>query len=185
MEFKQNRTEIEAIKLAITSLPHNEVSIGETIRYSIELLLRNYAELENETYLLQALNHLWASLELGIPYEDNEAIFDKLLTLCNMDKELVIYLHGHVSKKLLLTKNRLKTTIGRWRRGLEDDPSFEEVIDDIYNRIVNKSIGKKMYISHRKDGSIFARYELIINGQNNILRDLIRKRYYFFEVTNR
>lgn len=182
MDLKKRRMQIEAIKLAIEALPKDEISIEETIESSIFWLWYYYICTGNKECLSRAILQMAASLELGVWNEPEGEIFDRIFELSGVDKTAFLSKYGQSGKKLRLTKNRIRTIIGRWRRGNPEDMKLDEVVDDIYDRMQRNESGTKCYISHQRDGGIFGMYELIISEKEHILHDVVKKKYYSFEV---
>lgn len=181
MNMAEERTQIEAVKLAIESLPGDKVSIKDTVAESIEWLLFHYQNTGDRVFLRSALCQMIAWVELGLDYGQNEECFGKVLKLWGISRQDFLSGCGIRHKRMRPTRNRLRNIIGRWRRGCSEDPEFEEVIQDIQSRIRNRTTGRKEYISHYPDGTIFGMYELVITVEENILHDRVRKKYWFFE----
>lgn len=79
MDWEFYRTDLEAIKLAVNECERLGVEKEELLITSIYRLYEFYKSEEDRVYLLGALIHLQACLELGMRYEDNKKIFSLIL----------------------------------------------------------------------------------------------------------
>ena len=75
MDWESYRTDIEAIKLAVNECERLGVDKEELLIISIYRLYEFYKTEDDRVYLLGALLHLKAYLELGMEYEKNRKIF--------------------------------------------------------------------------------------------------------------
>lgn len=180
--FCEDRTQIEAVKLALKTLVHGKNPVNVIVEKSCTWLLDNYDRTEDETFLGGAKTQMVAWLEAGYEYELNKDIFDRILWYCGMERENFLSGCGLQHKHYRVSKNRIRTIIGRWRRGLASDMKFEAVIDEMYDRMDKKALGRTEYISHFSNGDIFSLFELVISDTEYMLHDMLREKYYFFEV---
>ena len=79
MDWESYRTDIEAIKLAVNECERLGVDKEELLIISIYRLYEFYKTEDDRVYLLGALLHLKAYLELGMEYEKNRKIFSLIL----------------------------------------------------------------------------------------------------------
>ena len=79
MDWESYRTDIEAIKLAVNECERLGVDKEELLIISIYRLYEFYKTEDDRVYLLGALLHLKAYLELGMEYEQNRKIFSMIL----------------------------------------------------------------------------------------------------------
>ena len=79
MDWESYRTDIEAIKLAVNECEWLGVDKEELLIISIYRLYEFYKTEDDRVYLLGALLHLKAYLELGMEYEKNRKIFSLIL----------------------------------------------------------------------------------------------------------
>ena len=90
MDWESYRTDIEAIKLAVNECERLGVDKEELLIISIYRLYEFYKTEDDRVYLLGALLHLKAYLELGMEYEKNRKIFSLILDnygVCYQDIE--------------------------------------------------------------------------------------------------
>lgn len=81
MDWESYRTDIEAIKLAVNECERLGVDKEELLIISIYRLYEFYKTEDDRVYLLGALLHLKAYLELGMEYEKNRKIFSLILII--------------------------------------------------------------------------------------------------------
>lgn len=79
MDWESYRTDIEAIKLAVNECERLGVDKEELLIISIYRLYEFYKTEDDRVYLLGALLHLKAYLELRMEYEKNRKIFSLIL----------------------------------------------------------------------------------------------------------
>lgn len=79
MDWEFYRTDLEAIKLSVNECERLGVDKEELLITSIYRLYEFYKTEEDRVYLLGALIHLQAYLELGMRYEDNKKVFKLIL----------------------------------------------------------------------------------------------------------
>lgn len=79
MDWESYRTDIEAIKLAVNECERLGVDKEELLVISIYRLYEFYKTEDDRVYLLGALLHLKAYLELRMEYEKNRKIFSLIL----------------------------------------------------------------------------------------------------------
>lgn len=126
---------IESIKLSLRSLNGGKMDVRVIMKNSLEWILDKYEETKDESYLNGGIFQIMAWLDMGLSYGLNQEIFDRVLDQKGISKEFLFQNAEVTGKKYRLSKNRIRTLIGRWRRGLEADLKFEVVIDDIYDRM--------------------------------------------------
>ena len=96
MDWESYRTDLEAIKLAVNECERLGVDKEELLIISIYRLYEFYKTEDDRVYLLGALLHLKAYLELGMEYEKNRKIFSLILDnygVCYQDIFLLDDLH--------------------------------------------------------------------------------------------
>ena len=79
MDWEVYRTDLEAVKLAMNECERLGVDKEELLITSIYRLYEFYKSEEDSVYLLGALIHLQAYLDLGMPYEKNKKVFSLIL----------------------------------------------------------------------------------------------------------
>lgn len=79
MDWEVYRTDLEAVKLAVNECERLGVDKEELLITSIYRLYEFYKSEEDSVYLLGALIHLQAYLDLGMPYEKNKKVFSLIL----------------------------------------------------------------------------------------------------------
>lgn len=79
MDWESYRTDLEAIKLAVNECERLGVDKEELLIISIYRLYEFYKTEDDRVYLLGALLHLKAYLELRMEYEKNRKIFSLIL----------------------------------------------------------------------------------------------------------
>ena len=175
-----DRVVIEGAKLAIETLPRRSVPVTEVVAESIRTLMRYGEESGRKECGETALAQIIAWLELGMEYGLLEELFDEVLLKNQVSKTALVGRYGRPEKGSRSTKNRIRALIGRWRRGRPQDLALDEVVEDIYRRMLHDSSGCQTYLCHSADGSVFGMIELILSDQKIVLHDRKQKRYYYF-----
>ena len=85
MDWEVYRTDLEAVKLAVNECERLGVDKEELLITSIYRLYEFYKTEEDRVYLLGALIHLQAYLELGMVYEKNKKVFSLILNSYGSD----------------------------------------------------------------------------------------------------
>lgn len=176
-----DRIRIEGVKLAIDSLPRDGIFPAEIVSCSIHSLLKNYTVSSKKEFLEAALIQVIAWLELGLEYGVMEKDFDQVLKVNHIDKEEFLFKHVRENARMKVTRNRIRSLIGRWRTKDPNDWCLNDVVEDIYNRMLKAEDCFCSYICHSADGSIFGLQELHILKGNIMMHDVKQRKYYFFE----
>lgn len=146
--------EVEAIKhLLFRISKHNTMT--EKIEQIVKLENHYYSLTMDKEYLLMAVDHIAAYLELGHDYKDLQELFDNTLEKLHTDKKTTFYKNFYYSEEVRVNKTQLKRILGRWfpiRGGMKK----EEAVDDIMKHLLNREIGEYNYISRK------GKFELII-----------------------
>lgn len=79
MNWEDYRTDIEAIKLAVEECGRLGVDKEDLLVTSVYRLYEFYKTEDDRVYLLGALLHLKAYLELGMEYKKNQKVFSLIL----------------------------------------------------------------------------------------------------------
>lgn len=85
MEWEVYRTDLEAVKLAVNECGKLGVDKEELLITSVYRLYEFYKTESDRVYLLGALIHLKAYLELGMEYEKNKKVFSLILENYGVD----------------------------------------------------------------------------------------------------
>lgn len=182
MEEKMVRA--EAIKLALTGIEEVGLDSEEVLRDSIGWLYERYSASNTKAFLEQAVKHIQAYVQLGFPYEKNEALFDEILNLLQMDRVQIQFLDKNCTRTVRLNKKQVRSMIGRWSPHLHS-MTINAVVNDIIDKVEHEKDGVYTYSSGRtidcgrelpKD-----EYRLIVNEQTAQFFDLRRKLYYTIE----
>ena len=137
-ELEKYRPEIDAVKFAIETLPYLDISMNNFFR-KIVMCYKEYYNLENnKKYLLAALIHIQAYLEMGFCYCDNEDIFNEIVRLYGSSKEQLFPKRFYYSKKVVLNKSQVRKMIRRWPASRNHKMSINEVVDDIIDKVKNR-----------------------------------------------
>ena len=176
-----DRIRIEGVKLAIDSLPRSGIFPAEIVSWSIRSLLKNYGISNKEEFLEAAFIQVIAWLELGLEYGVLEKDFDQVLEMMGVEKEEFLFAHVKESTRIKITRNRIRNLIGRWRTRDPNDWCLNDVVEDIYNRMLKAEDCFCSYSCHSADGSIFGLQELLVLKGKIMLHDVKQRKYYFFE----
>lgn len=181
------RTEVEAVKLAVSNLVVGDADCKRIVEHSICTLLELYEAQAKEEYLKKALVHMTAYLELGFPYEDMQKIFDTVLLKLNLKREEVFKRNCYAMKRIPLKKCHVKSLLGRW------NPKFHshkigDAVNDIMSKAAAKKAGTYLYHSGKviletEEQTIWEKtFYLHVTENGSIVYDVSRNRYYTFDI---
>lgn len=93
--------ELEAIRITLSSLAYQNLSISTTIDTVINYVYDYYQIDKNDAYLKIAYMHIYVYLELGFVHDKHKAIFEKIFNTLNIEKK-------YFSSMLLLKRTQKK-----------------------------------------------------------------------------
>nr|WP_297932776.1 hypothetical protein [uncultured Blautia sp.] len=183
--FVSRNEEISAIKMAMSSLHYEGISIKATFFLCIERLLIYYDEFNDISYIKIAYRYILAYLQMGFIYSDYEDLFDKIAELLGTSRTQIILESGECGKKIKLNKYQIRKIIRRWSSSKYHTMTIDEVIEDIIFKVRNKLVGIYRYNSNKKpdisdEDLSNDLYELIVTFEESYLRDVRRGKYYTF-----
>lgn len=178
MDREENRLYIEAIKLAAGSVQYKNISVKDTMIKAVEQLYRYYEITMDEGYLETAFFHIQAYLEMGLPYEEREEVFDNILKNLGKIRELEFPKKFYCAKKVKLNKTQVRSMLGRWPTSSRQRMKVQEVVEDIIRKVENREEGVWYYKCEMTEEM----YELVISEQNMFFHDLRRCIFYTFAV---
>lgn len=111
---------------------------------SIEWLRCQYEITQDESFLIKAVWHIYAYLELGYPYISGELEFNRILNCLQLDINTVFPKKGWAYKKVALKKSNINQILGRWHPHFQS-MKIEAAILDIIDKVENKKIGSFIY----------------------------------------
>lgn len=146
--------EVEAIKHLLFRISKH-YTMTEKVEQIVKLENHYYSLTMDKEYLLMAVDHIAAYLELGYDYKELQELFDTTLAKLHTDKKTTFYKNFYYSEIVRVNRTQLKRILGRWlpiREGMKK----EEAVDDIMKHILKNEIGEYSYISRK------GKFELII-----------------------
>lgn len=146
--------EVEAIKHLLFRISKH-YTMTEKIEQIVKLENHYYSLTMDKEYLLMAVDHMAAYLELGHDYNELQELFDTTLAKLNTNKKTTFNKNFYYSEEVRVNKTQLKRILGRWipiRGGMKK----EQAVEDIMNHLLKKEIGEYSYINKK------GKFELII-----------------------
>lgn len=179
--IEQYRDRIEAVKLSVEGLECGGIVIPEVIQESILELVRNYKRTNNQEFIIQALIHIQAYMEMGFSYEDNDVIFDYILSLLDLNRNIMYPPKFYTKKELKLTKNAIKGIIGKWPNTKGRTMSLENMTKEIISNCTEKKCGVYDYVCPMGNNSkLIKKIRVVISEEEQYLYYFDKKIYYFF-----
>ena len=80
-----NEVEVKAILIAVHNIENVGLNSKKVLLNSIEWLRCQYEITQDESFLIKAVWHIYAYLELGYPYENGELEFNRVLNYLQLD----------------------------------------------------------------------------------------------------
>lgn len=182
MYIEVNRTDVEAVKLALKSVMRQNISVKETILGSIKFLWDCYRWSKDHRYLLAALASLQAYLELGFDYEDGREMFDQLMEKLETAREIQFAGKYFPTTIIQLNKTQIKKVIGPWNSSKYHTMPIGEMLEDIMEKVGHKEEGRYEYHSNLQEGSekLDRVFELFVGEDASYLHDVQKDKYYLF-----
>ena len=176
-----DRKEINAIKMAYGSLHYYDISIGETFAQSVLYLQELFDRTGKEEFLKLAMLHIRAYAELGFNYNTYREVFDPVLEQLKIDRILVTNAYLYSASRVKLTKTNVRRMIRGWRKNAHTPMSYDEVVDDIIDKVTHREDGIYTY-KYSTGGRYENVYELVVSDAQCFFRDVSRNVYYNLEV---
>lgn len=179
-----NKEDMEALVCTLNSLHLRGISINKTLNASVHYLKQFYELTNDKEYLILAIMYMKAYSEMGFAgiSKENEALFDEVLSLAQIEKETLFRFRLYTSQKIKLNKSQVRSMIGKWSVTRERPMSKDQLVADIIEKVNSRADGHYYYIhKHRGSGIDMDRYELVINGEECYFHDEKRGRYFTFE----
>ncbi|MDO4313517.1 MAG: hypothetical protein Q4C52_10585 [Eubacteriales bacterium] len=180
-----NMAEVQIIKLAVWNLEGLDNSSRDALLGSISWLTDKYKRTEDKEYLIKAVWHIYAYIELGFPHSDVEQEYQLALIGLNMEDDDWLFGFLQNIKKIPLTRIGISGVLGRWNPKLHSMP-IQEAVTDIMQKVSDKKYGKYLYhsgkeIARDKDSALWeSTFRLCVSKNGSILQDLNKSKYYMF-----
>lgn len=115
-----------------------------------------------------------AYMEFGLCYENNKVMLDKVMQVCEVSKKDINELVDKEARYIKTTKANIQKII-IWKSQSTNNSYMNKgaVIDDIIAHVKNKHLGKYCY------NTDYSRYELILDSDMVILRNVIKDIEYY------
>ena len=108
-----NEVEVKAILIAVHNIENVGLNSKKVLLNSIEWLRCQYEITQDESFLIKAVWHIYAYLELGYPYISGELEFNRILNCLQLDINTVFPKKGWAYKKVALKKSNINQIMGR------------------------------------------------------------------------
>ena len=178
-----NLVQIEAIKLAVWNAESRKRFSKEILKESITWLIEAYQHSSDEFFLEKAFIHIYAYLDLGFSYEEISGQIAYITENLAVDDEDMEELKKRRYPRIKLSKSNIRSLMGRWNPVLHS-MTITEVVDDIYEKTVEKLEGEYLYhcgkiISSQDEECLWQHtYKLYINDGDALFQDVNRYKYY-------
>lgn len=129
-----NEVEVKAILIAVHNIENVGLNSKKVLLNSIEWLRCQYEITQDESFLIKAVWHIYAYLELGYPYISGELEFNRILNCLQLDINTVFPKKGWAYKKVALKKYLIQFVRGKRHDYLEKKIQMadaEELLEDI------------------------------------------------------
>ena len=90
-----NEVEVKAILIAVHNIENVGLNSKKVLLNSIEWLRCQYEITQDESFLIKAVWHIYAYLELGYPYISGELEFNRILNCLQLDSKRLNFRHGY------------------------------------------------------------------------------------------
>lgn len=108
-----NEVEVKAILIAVHNIENVGLNSKKVLLNSIEWLRCQYEITQDESFLIKAVWHIYAYLELGYPYISGELEFNRILNCLQLDINTVFPKKGWAYKKSGIEEIKYKSNIGK------------------------------------------------------------------------
>ena len=180
-----SRVNVQVIKLAVANIESQGLSSNDVLLESVSWLRENYERTSEKQYLIKAVWHIYAYLELGYPYEIGRKEFERVLQYLEIDEEIFSLAKKWTSKTSSLSRANIKKILGRWNPKLHS-MKIDEVVEEIINKVQSNDKGEYCYysgkkISEQKDECLWERtFKLYVEDGKAILHYVNENKYYMF-----
>lgn len=176
-----NKEKIAALKIILGSLEYQNISIIKTMKNIMKYLCDYFESSSEKKYIEIALLHIKAYIEMGFVYDELKDEFDYFFNMAGESKN-EIFLSANVNRAFTKgkSKSEIKSMIRRWSSSKYHTKSIDEVVEDIVQKVENRSIGIYYYHSNEnpKNPRADEVYELVIGEFESYLHDINRNKYY-------
>ena len=185
-----NEVEVKAILIAVHNIENVGLNSKKVLLNSIEWLRCQYEITQDESFLIKAVWHIYAYLELGYPYISGELEFNRILNCLQLDINTVFPKKGWAYKKVALKKSNINQILGRWHPHFQS-MKIEAAILDIIDKVENKKIGSFIYhcgkMLEQKDNKALweKTFVLRVTEDEAVLQDVNKSNTYSFLFTGK
>lgn len=178
-----NAVEIKAIMIALGNVESIGANSKEILLKSIIWLREYYEKSSNVGFLEKAVWHVYAYLNLGLPYEEIENEIQIIVAYLNIDIQTVFPENRWKYQKTKLTKTNVRNLLGRWNPKLHS-MNISDVVEDIMKNVREKRVGEYTYCSGKiveqeGENTLWEQtYKLYIYQDEAILYAVNRNKYY-------
>lgn len=178
-----NAVAILAIKIAIGNVEYAGLSSKDILWNSIDWLIKKYEETQDYNYLKKAVWHVYAYLELGYSYKDENLEFQSIIKVMEDEDRQEIKKLNRANRGIKINKTNIRNILGRWNPKLHS-MRIDYVVEDIIIKVTDQQIGEYTYYSGKAlaDNGQEKLYEktfkLYIKEKESILQDVCGNRYY-------
>lgn len=157
LKITPRQENVEIIKdLIFKNVSRYNDTISKRIERIVSLENHYYELTEDKEYLLMAIDHITAYLELGYNYAEFSELFNDTLAKLDTNKDEVFDRPFYCAERIRVNKTQIGIMLGRWCHQ-KNAMKKNEVVADIISHILNKDIGTYAY----KNSS--GEFKLIIN----------------------
>lgn len=177
-----NVVEVETIKLAVNNIEYHNISGKDVLIDSVVWLTEKYENTGENRFLLKAISHIYAYLDLGYSFQTGEKEFEKVLGYMGKTADEVFPKEQWQYNRIRINKVNIRNLLGRWNPGLHS-MKITDAVNDIYAKSTNKQTGRYIYhsgkiLESQEDYTLWENtFELTIE-EEIIFHDVNNNKYY-------
>lgn len=153
-------------------------SPGLLLKEAAEWLLDTYQKTGDKNCVYAGMQIVKAYVEMGMPYNEMEATFNKILAELGTSREEQFPQAIYAADYLKVSLTQIRELLGRWPKAITKEEGADWAARDIYNRIQNHIIGCRFY-KRVRDNAV---YELLVLEDTAYLMDIEKKKVYAFRM---
>lgn len=181
-----NTVEIAAVRLALQNMEHQEKDCKAILLGSIRWLREYYERTHDEDFLVKAVWHIYAYLDIGFLYEDGKEEFTRILDYLHTNAgEMDPPMKNHY-KKVRISKMQICKLLGSWNPKLQC-MKIGEAVNDIIEKVTYGKVGEYTYycgkqIQEEKGEGLWEHtFRLYVREDESLFYDVRKNLYYELE----
>lgn len=178
---EENYDRLRTMIYSMYTLQYKGISVQETVRMTLQNIMKWYQISEDERYLEMITIHLQAYVNMGHALNPEETQVRQALELLGRQAADFRPSEPFLGKKVRLTHSQVRSMLGKWRPTQQNPMTVNEVVEDIIRKVSEKQYGCYIYEYRRfagkevENGNI---YELIVGEEESYFYDVMNFRFY-------